>query len=74
MFVGLGRADNLVGFGIISKLAKHTITIHTGVEVLDRIYLSNTGISRQTWKPFTFDNNGRPRYCGSIKEDRHRPK
>jgi polynucleotide 5'-hydroxyl-kinase GRC3/NOL9 len=73
MFVGLGRADNLVGFGIISKLAKHTITIHTGVEVLDMIYLSSTGISRQTWKPFTIDNNGRPRYCGSIKEDRNRP-
>jgi polynucleotide 5'-hydroxyl-kinase GRC3/NOL9 len=74
MFVGLGRADSLIGFGIISKLAKHTISIHTGVEVLDRIYLSNTGISRQTWKPFTIDNNGRPRYCGPIKADPHRPK
>ena len=74
MFVGLGRADGLVGFGIISRLAKHTITIHTGVEVLDRIYLSNTGISRQTWKPYNIENNGRLRYCGSIKADRHRPK
>jgi polynucleotide 5'-hydroxyl-kinase GRC3/NOL9 len=74
MFVGLGRADGLVGFGIISRLAKHTITIHTGVEVLDRIYLSNTGISRQTWKPYTIENNGRLKYCGSIKADRHRPK
>lgn len=74
MFVGLGRADRLVGFGIISKLAKHTITIHTGVGVLDKIYLSNTGISRHTWKPYTIDNNGRPRYCGSINAYRHRPK
>ena len=74
MFVGLERADSLVGFGIISKLAKHTITIHTGVEVLDRIYLSNTGISRQSWKPYTIDNNGRLRCYGPIKADRHRPK
>lgn len=74
MFVGLGRADRLVGFGIISKLAKHTITIHTGVGVLDKIYLSNTGISMHTWKPYTIDNNGRPRYCGSINAYRHRPK
>ena len=61
-FVGLGSADSLVGFGIISKLAKHTITIHTGVGLLDKIYLSNTGISRHTWKPYTIDNNMRPRY------------
>lgn len=74
MFVGLGRADRLVGFGIISKLAKHTIAIHTSVGVLDKIYLSNTGISRHTWKPYTIDNNGRPRYCGSINAYRHRPK
>ena len=74
MFVGLERADSLVGFGIISKLAKHTITIHTGVEVLDRIYLSNTGISRQSWKPYTIDNNERLRCCAPIKADRHRSK
>jgi polynucleotide 5'-hydroxyl-kinase GRC3/NOL9 len=67
MFVGLERADSLIGFGIISKITKHTITIHTGVEVLDKIYLSNTGISRHTWKPYTIDNYGRPSYCGSIK-------
>ena len=67
MFVGLGRADSLVGFGIISELAKHTITIHTCVRVLDKIYLSNTGISTQSLKPYTIHNNGRPRYGGSIR-------
>ena len=76
MFVGLGRADSLVGFGIISKLAKHTITIHTGVRELDKIYLSNTGINRHTWKPYTIDNNVRPRYVARsryIGTDRHEP-
>lgn len=63
MFVGLGRADSLVGFGIISNLAKHTIAIHTSVGVLDKIYLSNTGISIHTWKPYTIDKNRRTRYC-----------
>jgi polynucleotide 5'-hydroxyl-kinase GRC3/NOL9 len=52
-FVGLGRSSSVVGFGIISSINRQKITIHTNIADLDTIYLSNIGISMQTWKPYT---------------------
>jgi len=56
MFVGLGLGNNITGFGIVSNISKkQTIIIQTNIDRADRVYLSNTGINRQTWKPYMID-------------------
>jgi polynucleotide 5'-hydroxyl-kinase GRC3/NOL9 len=52
MFVGLGKASNIVGFGIISYITSQKIEVHTNVNFFDTIYLSNIGISTRTWRPY----------------------
>jgi polynucleotide 5'-hydroxyl-kinase GRC3/NOL9 len=52
MFVGLGKASNIVGFGIVSSITNQKIDIHTNVDFFDTIYLSNIGISMRTWRPY----------------------
>jgi polynucleotide 5'-hydroxyl-kinase GRC3/NOL9 len=52
MFIGLGKASNIVGFGIISFLTKQRIAIQTKVAIVDTIYLSDIGINMRTWKPY----------------------
>jgi hypothetical protein len=59
MFVGLALGDNVIGFGIISNIytehSVYKIAIQTNIEKLNKIYLSNTGISRDSWKPYMID-------------------
>ena len=57
MFVGLGRASTVIGFGIISSIKKQEITIHTNFADIDTIHLSNIGINIQTWKQYKIKNN-----------------
>jgi polynucleotide 5'-hydroxyl-kinase GRC3/NOL9 len=52
MFVGLGKASNIVGFGIVSSITNQKLDIHTNVDIFDTIYLSNIGISMGTWRPY----------------------
>jgi polynucleotide 5'-hydroxyl-kinase GRC3/NOL9 len=52
MFIGLGEASNIVGFGIICFLTNQRIAIQTKVAMADTIYLSNVGINMRTWKPY----------------------
>ncbi|MGI0001845.1 MAG: Clp1/GlmU family protein, partial [Nitrososphaeraceae archaeon] len=54
MFVGLGKATNIVGFGIVTSITNQKIEIHTNVDLFDTIYLSNIGISMRTWRPYMF--------------------
>jgi polynucleotide 5'-hydroxyl-kinase GRC3/NOL9 len=59
MFVGLGLGDNVIGFGIISNIfaeySVYKIAIQTNIEKLNKIYLSNTGISKDSWQPYVID-------------------
>jgi polynucleotide 5'-hydroxyl-kinase GRC3/NOL9 len=57
MFVGLGRASTIIGFGIISSIKKKEITIRTNFPDIDTIYLSNIGINIQTWKQYKIKND-----------------
>jgi polynucleotide 5'-hydroxyl-kinase GRC3/NOL9 len=61
MFVGLGMAYNIVGFGIISYVTDRKVEIHTDVSFFDTIYLSKIGISTRTWSPYIIKsgNEGR---------------
>jgi hypothetical protein len=52
MFVGLGKAYNIVGFGILSYITDRKVEIHTNVGFFDTIYLSKIGISTRTWNPY----------------------
>lgn len=52
MFIGLGYASNIVGFGIICFLTNQRIAIQTKVAMADTIYLSDIGINMRTWKPY----------------------
>jgi hypothetical protein len=52
MFIGLGDASNIVGFGIICFLTNQRIAIQTKVAMADTIYLSDIGINMRTWKPY----------------------
>jgi polynucleotide 5'-hydroxyl-kinase GRC3/NOL9 len=61
MFVGLGKASNIVGFGIITSITKQEIAIHTNVAMVDTIYLSNIGISMLNWRPYINKINKRKR-------------
>jgi polynucleotide 5'-hydroxyl-kinase GRC3/NOL9 len=57
MFVGLGRASTIIGFGIISSIKKKEIIIRTNFADIDTIYLSNIGINIQTWKQYKIKND-----------------
>jgi polynucleotide 5'-hydroxyl-kinase GRC3/NOL9 len=57
MFVGLGRASTIIGFGVISSIKKKEITIRTNFADIDTIYLSNIGINLQTWKQYKIKND-----------------
>ncbi|AFU59864.1 GTPase or GTP-binding protein-like protein [Candidatus Nitrososphaera gargensis Ga9.2] len=46
MFVGLGSAGQIVGFGIITGITPHSIFVQTDVGSFDRIYLGNIRLSR----------------------------
>jgi polynucleotide 5'-hydroxyl-kinase GRC3/NOL9 len=61
MFVGLGKASNIVGFGIISAITNQKIEIHTNVNFFDTIYLSNIGISMRTWRPYMIRSSNEER-------------
>ncbi|MDQ3838492.1 MAG: hypothetical protein M3297_04400 [Thermoproteota archaeon] len=58
MFVGLGRASDVIGFGVISSVNKQNIKIRTEFTDIDKIYLSSIGIDVETWKHYTIRNNG----------------
>ena len=62
MFIGLGKASNIVGFGIISFLTKRRIAIQTKVAIVDTIYLSDIGINMRTWKPYIIKSSRKTRY------------
>ena len=62
MFIGLGKASNIIGFGIISFLTNQRIAIQTKVAMADTIYLSDIGISMQTWKPYIIKKSRKKRY------------
>jgi polynucleotide 5'-hydroxyl-kinase GRC3/NOL9 len=62
MFIGLGKASNIVGFGIISFLTKQRIAIQTKVAIVDTIYLSDIGINMRTWKPYIIKSSRKTRY------------
>ena len=62
MFIGLGQASNIVGFGIICFLTNQRIAIQTKVKVADTIYLSDIGINMWTWKPYIIRNSKKKRY------------
>jgi polynucleotide 5'-hydroxyl-kinase GRC3/NOL9 len=44
MFIGLGHQDDIVGFGIIKYASVHKISIQTGIDHFNKIYLSHSGI------------------------------
>ena len=44
MFIGLGLKDNIVGFGIIKHASVNKISIQTGVNYFNKVYLSHSGI------------------------------
>lgn len=62
MFIGLGQASNIVGFGIIRFLTNQRIAIQTNVKVVDTIYLSDLGINMWTWKPYIIRNSKKTGY------------
>jgi hypothetical protein len=61
MFVGLGKAANIVGFGIVTSITNQKIEIHTNVDFFDTIYLSNIGISMRTWRPYMIRSSNEER-------------
>jgi len=44
MFIGLGLKDNIVGFGIIKHASINKISIQTGINYFNKVYLSHSGI------------------------------
>jgi polynucleotide 5'-hydroxyl-kinase GRC3/NOL9 len=52
MFVGLGKAYDIVGFGILSYVTDRKVEIRTNVSFFDTIHLSKIGIRRSTWSPY----------------------
>jgi hypothetical protein len=44
MFVGLGLANSVVGFGIIVNVSRHELYIKSSISNFDKIYLSNSAI------------------------------
>ena len=68
MFVGLGKASNIVGFGIISYITNKKIEVHTNVNFFDTIYLSNIGISTRTWRPYMIMSSNEERDTISTEQ------
>ena len=52
MFVGLGKAYDIVGFGILSCITDRKVEIRTNVSFFDTIHLSKIGIRTRTWSPY----------------------
>ena len=44
MFVGLGYREEIIGFGIITNVSSHRITIQTPIDNFNKIYLSSSKI------------------------------
>jgi polynucleotide 5'-hydroxyl-kinase GRC3/NOL9 len=44
MFIGLGLKDDIVGFGIIKHASVHKMSVQTGINYFNKIYLSHSGI------------------------------
>jgi hypothetical protein len=68
MFVGLGKASNIVGFGIISYITSKKIEVHTNVNFFDTIHLSNIGISTRTWRPYMIMSSNEESDTIAIKQ------
>jgi polynucleotide 5'-hydroxyl-kinase GRC3/NOL9 len=68
MFVGLGKASNIVGFGIISYITNKKIEVHTNVNFFDTIHLSNIGISTRTWRPYMIMSSNEESDTIAIKQ------
>jgi polynucleotide 5'-hydroxyl-kinase GRC3/NOL9 len=71
MFVGLGKASNIVGFGIVTSITNQKIEIHTNVDFFDTIYLSNIGISMRTWRPYMIRSSNEE--CDTIATEEQQP-
>jgi polynucleotide 5'-hydroxyl-kinase GRC3/NOL9 len=71
MFVGLGKASNIVGFGIVTSITNQKIEIHTNVDYFDTIYLSNIGISMRTWRPYMIGSSNEE--CDTIATEEQQP-
>jgi polynucleotide 5'-hydroxyl-kinase GRC3/NOL9 len=71
MFVGLGKASNIVGFGIVSSITKQKIEIHTNVDFFDTIYLSNIGISMMTWRPYMIRSSNEEHPIATEQSSNH---
>jgi hypothetical protein len=52
MFVALGSNKNIIGFGIIEDISRHTLYIKSDVSKFDKIYLSNSAISEDNPSEF----------------------
>jgi polynucleotide 5'-hydroxyl-kinase GRC3/NOL9 len=52
MFVGLGKAYDIVGFGVLSYVTDRRVEIRTNVSFFDTIHLSKIGIRMSTSRPY----------------------
>jgi polynucleotide 5'-hydroxyl-kinase GRC3/NOL9 len=52
MYVGLGRDENITGFGIVISASSDRISIQSGIISFENIYLSNSGISFDGFSEF----------------------
>ena len=52
MFVGLGKAYDIVGFGVLSYVTDRRVEIRTNVSFFDTIHLSKIGIRKSTMSPY----------------------
>ncbi|MGA8107650.1 MAG: Clp1/GlmU family protein, partial [Nitrososphaeraceae archaeon] len=71
MFVGLGKASNIVGFGVVSSITKQKIEIHTNVDFFDTIYLSKIGISMRTWRPYMIRSSNEEHPISTEQSSNH---
>jgi polynucleotide 5'-hydroxyl-kinase GRC3/NOL9 len=58
MFVGLGFQENIVGFGIITTVSQYRISIQTTTSIFNKVYLSNSGISKYNTLEFRTSISG----------------
>lgn len=58
MFVGLGFQGNIVGFGIITTVSQYRISIQTTTSIFNKVYLSNSGISKYNTLEFRTSISG----------------
>jgi polynucleotide 5'-hydroxyl-kinase GRC3/NOL9 len=52
MYVGLGRGENISGFGIVLSSSSDRISIQSSIVSFEKIYLSNSGISFDSFSEF----------------------